>query len=340
MKVKQIVFADVNKAELWEKELPEVGEGQVLVRTCFSTISSGTERANITGDANVSATSAPDVSFPRYSGYNSAGIVEAVGKNIKDIVPGDRVVVFWGRHQSYNLTTRDRVVKIEDPGVSFEDGAISFIASFPLAAIRKTRFEIGESALVMGLGILGMSAVKLLRAAGAVPIIAADPNPDRRALALRFGADYALDPTEEGFAERVKKLTGGGVAAAIEVTGVGAGFNGALDCMAKFGRVALLGCTRDSDFTVDYYRKIHAPGITVIGAHTIARPEVESHPGWFTHRDDIKAILKLIASGRMTLADMVEETHSPEECPEVYDRLVHDRKFPVAVQFDWQESKA
>ena len=340
MKVKQIVFTEINKAELLEKELPEVGDNQVLVRTCFSTISAGTERANITGDANVSATSAPDVSFPRYSGYNSAGIVEAVGKNVKDLAPGDRVVVYWGRHQSYNLTTRDRVVKIENPDVSFEDGAISFIASFPLAAIRKTRLEIGESALVMGLGILGMSAVKLLRAAGAVPVIAADPNPERRALALKFGADYALDPLEEGFAERVKKLTGGGVAVAIEVTGVGAGFNGALDCMAKFGRVALLGCTRDSDFTVDYYRKIHAPGITVIGAHTIARPEVESHPGWFTHRDDIKAILNLIGSGRMTLSDMVGETHDPADCPEVYLRLVKDRSFPVVVQFDWRNTHA
>ena len=340
MKVKRIVFTDVNRAELLETELPEMHDDQVLVRTCFSTISAGTERANITGDANVSAISAPKVSFPRYSGYNSAGIVEAVGAAVKGLAVGDRAVVYWGQHKTHNLVAADRVVKIENPAVSLEDGAMSFIATFPLAAIRKTRLEMGESALVMGLGILGMSAVKLLRTAGAVPVIAADPKPERRALALRFGADYALDPTEQGFAERVKSLTGGGVAVAIEVTGVGAGFNGALDCMAKFGRVALLGCTRDSDFTVDYYRKIHAPGITVIGAHTIARPEVESHPGWFTHRDDIKAILNLIGSGRMTLADMVEETHDPAECPGVYDRLVHDRKFPVVVQFDWRNTKA
>ena len=336
MKVKQIVFTDVNKAELLTAELPKMNDNQVLVRTAVSTISAGTERANLIGDANVSATSAPSVSFPRYTGYSSAGVVEAIGVNVKGLAVGDRVVVYWGQHKTHNQITQDRVVKINDPAVSFEDAAISFIATFPLAAIRKTRLEIGESALVMGLGILGMSAVKLLRAAGAVPIIAADPNPDRRALALRFGADYAFDPMEPDFAERVKQVTGGGVAVAIEVTGVGAGFNGALDCMAKFGRVALLGCTRDSDFTVDYYRKIHAPGITVIGAHTIARPDVESHPGWFTHRDDIKAVLDLMSGGRLTLSDMVGETHSPEACPAVYDRLAHDRNFPVVVQFDWK----
>ena len=109
--------------------------------------------------------------------------------------------------------------------------------------------------------------------------------------------------------------------------------------MAKFGRVALLGCTRNSDFTVDYYKKIHSPGITVIGAHTIARPEEESHPGWFTHRDDIKAVLRLCSGGRLTLEDLVGETHSPEDCPEIYNRLIFDKKYPVAVQFDWRKLK-
>lgn len=137
----------------------------------------------------------------------------------------------------------------------------------------------------------------------------------------------------------MKNVTGGGVNAAIEVTGVGAGFNEALDCMAKFGRVALLGCTRNSDFTVDYYKKIHAPGITVIGAHTMARPNTESHPGWFTHRDDIKAVLKLCGGGRLCLENLIEETHSPTECPEVYNRLIFDKDFPVVVQFDWRDKQ-
>ena len=336
MKAKQIVFTEINRAELLEVNIPEIKPGTVLVKTEVSTISSGTERANITGDPNVSATGPSGVKFPRASGYNSAGVVVAVGEGVTSVAPKDRVVVYWGLHRSYNLVAEDKVVKIEDPEVSFETGALSFIASFPMAAIRKTRLEMGESALVMGLGVLGMIAVKLLRASGAVPIVAVDPNPERRKTALASGADYALDPFEDGFADRVKDITGGGANVCIEVTGVGAGFNQALDCMAKFGRVALLGCTRNSDFTVDYYKKIHAPGITVIGAHTIARPEHESHPGWFTHRDDIKAVLKLCSGKRLTLTDIVGETHSPEECPEIYTRLIFDKNYPIAVQFDWR----
>lgn len=278
------------------------------------------------------------VVFPRYLGYNCSGVVVKKGSAVKSVEVGDRVVVYWSCHKQYNLVPEEQVVKLED-NVSFETGAMSFISTFPMAAIRKTRLEMGESAMVMGLGILGMLAVKLLRVAGAAPIIAADPNPVRREIALKSGADYALDPLAEDFAERVKEITGGGVNVAIEVTGVGAGFNEALDCMARFGRVALLGCTRRSDFTVDYYGKIHAPGITIVGAHTQARPETESHPGWFTHRDDLSAVIKLCSTGRLNLEELIEETHLPEECVEVYSRLAFDKNFPVVVQFDWRKMK-
>lgn len=345
MKIKQIVFTKPNTAELLEVEefsdveSRKLGPKDVMVETAVSTISCGTERANISGDPNVSATGASGVVFPRKSGYNSAGVVVKKGSDVTSVEVGDRVVVYWGCHKNYNIVSENQVVKIEDDSISFETAAMSFISTFPMAAIRKTRLEMGESAMVMGLGILGSLAIKLLRLAGAVPIIAADPNPKRREIALKNGADYAFDPLEEGFAEKVKAVTNGGVNVAIEVTGVGAGFNEALDCMAKFGRVSLLGCTRNSDFTVDYYKKIHAPGITVIGAHTIARPEYESHPGWFTHRDDIKAVLKLCTGKRFHPAELIEETHSPEECEDVYHRLVFDKNFPIVVQFDWRDLK-
>ena len=339
MKCKQIVFTEKNKAELLTVDAYEPSPNEVMVKTMVSTISCGTERANITGDPNVNACGASGVVFPRMSGYNSAGVVIKKGADVKSIEVGDRVVVYWGCHKDYNVVPENQVVKIEDDSISFETAAMSFISTFPMAAIRKTRLEMGESAIVMGLGILGMIAIKLLHTAGAVPIIAADPNPARREIALKNGADYAFDPLCEDFADNVKKVTGGGVNVAIEVTGVGAGFNEALDCMAKFGRVALLGCTRNSDFTVDYYKKIHAPGITVIGAHTIARPDVESHPGWFTHRDDIKAVLKLCGGGRLCLEKLIEEIHLPEECTEVYNRLVFDKNFPIVVQFDWRDKQ-
>lgn len=333
---KQIVFTKLNTAEFLDADYIEPSENEVVVRTAITTLSSGTERANITGDPNVTGGNPAVKPFPKVLGYSSSGTIIAKGSCVNEVEIGDRVVCFWCSHSKYNTIGKEYVVKIDDPSITYEEAAIAFIASFSLAAIRKTHLEIGESALVMGLGLLGQLAVRLLKAAGAVPIIAVDPNPNRRSEALSCGADYAFDPFENDFAQKVKAVSGGGVNVAIEVTGVGAGLDGALDCMAKFGRVALLGCTRNKDFTIDYYKKVHFPGITLVGAHTLARPDFESSAGLFTHADDIKAVMKLCAGGRLDLTSIIKETHSPENCGEVYTRLVNDKDFPVGVQFDWR----
>lgn len=338
MKTKQIVFTEINRAELIERDTRPMDPGMVTVKTAVSTVSPGTEKANITGDPNIAGAGAPSTKFPRFLGYSSAGTVIEVGEGVKDIKVGDRVIVMWGTHAAYNTVPQEKIVKIPD-GIDFHTAALLLIAAFPTAAIRKTRLEVGESLLVMGLGLLGQFAVRVARAAGAVPVIAADPIEERRKMALAGGADYALDPLAPGFADEVKRLTRVGVKCGIEVTGQGAGLDELLDCMARFGRVALLGCTRDKNFTIDYYRKIHAPGITVVGAHTKARPEVESAPGWFTHHDDITALCDLILHGRMDLSDFLRHRHQPEECPEVYRDLIENPAFPMATQFDWTEEE-
>ena len=332
----RILFTEPCVAKLVEEELAPPKAGQAQIKIEVSTISSGTERANLVGDVNINSTkpAATEAKFPRSGGYSSAGTVVAVGEGVTDLKPGDRVAVFWSKHGTYmNVPVKD-LMKLPDD-VPFEEAALWNIATFPLAAIRKCRLEIGESAIVMGQGVLGQMAVMELRAAGAVPIIAVDPVEQKRQQALAIGADYALDPFDPDFAQQVKEITAGGAHVGIEVTGVGAGLDGVLDCMRPRGRVALLGCTRNSDFSIDYYRKVHGPGITLIGAHTQARPPVDSAPGWWTEADDRKALMKLYCFGRIKLAALVAETYSPKACFEVYTRLATDKFFPL-VQFDWR----
>ncbi len=335
MNNKQIVFVKPCVAEFLDTECGDVTDTLVKVRTYFSTVSCGTEKANLIGKEDVSIGGGV-ATYPRSLGYSSSGVVEEIGNKVTKVKVGDRVAMYWTTHSKYNVVDESQVVKIIDDKISFEEAAMLHIANFPMAAVRKTRVELGESALVMGLGILGQIAVKLLKATGAVPIIALDPIKERREEALKNGADLAFDPYEPDFAKKVKDATNGGANVCIEVTGVGAGLNGALDCMAKFGRVALLGCTRNSDFSIDYYKKVHGPGITLIGAHTLARPEKESYPAYWTHCDDMYASMKLILGGRLNFSDMIKETHSPVDCTAVYERLVNDKNFPTVVQFDWR----
>ena len=336
MKSKNIVFTKPNVAELIEEDIGTPTKNEIQVRLMCSTISSGTERANLMGSKTISwnRPEAKEAVFPRRGGYSSAGVVEQIGENVTKFKVGDRVALWWSTHNQYVSINENKACLIGD--ISFEDAALFHIATFPLAAIRKCRLEIGESAIVMGMGMLGVVALQLLKSAGAVPIIAVDPDSAKREKALKCGADYALDPYSSDFAETVKRITDGGANVGIEVTGIGAGLDGILDCMALKGRVGLLGCTRNSDFNIDYYRKVHGPGITLIGAHTDARPNRESSNGWWTQEDDIFTLKKLTEMGRIKLSNIIDETHSPIEASEVYMNLVNDKTFPL-VQFDWSE---
>lgn len=335
MSYQRIVFTKPQVAELLPYEIEDPAADHVQVALERSTISSGTERANLMGSKTIAwdLPEAEEAIFPRKVGYSSAGIVTKVGDGVSDYKIGDRVAISWSTHsQIINVPLRN--LHPLDDAISFADGALAHIATFPLAAIRKCRLELGEAAIVMGMGILGMFAVQLLKVAGAAPILAVDPNPEKRAKALELGADYALDPFAPDFAETAKALTNGRAQVGIEVTGIGAGLDGILDCMALKGRVALLGCTRDSDFTIDYYRKVHGPGITLVGAHTAARPKENSSHGWWTERDDFEAILTLTKLGRLHLSDLIEEVCSPKDATAIFARLCREKSFPI-VQFDW-----
>ncbi|MBO7721405.1 MAG: zinc-binding dehydrogenase [Kiritimatiellae bacterium] len=351
MKNPGIVFTAPGRAEIAEIPVAEPGDGEVLVRLVRSCISPGTERANLNGvpDRWIGIFSeAPEdrVTWPRRCGYSAAGIVEAVGRGVAGVKAGDRVAVSWSHYARLVCVPQRNVYAIPE-GVSFEAAAVTHIATFPMAAVRKCRLEFGESALVMGQGVLGQLAVVILRAAGACPVIAADPVPEKRERALALGADCSFDPFDKGFAANVRAATGrgrrlmagrledAGAQVAIEVTGRGSAFGTALDAVAPFARIAMLGCTRDSDFSVDYYHKVHGRGVTVIGAHTLARPEAESAPGMWTTRDDAEAFLRMLAMDRITLANFVSEVAPAASAPDVFSRLAADSSFPV-VEFDWE----
>lgn len=83
-----------------------------------------------------------------------------------------------------------------------------------------------------------------------------------------------------------KLIKGKGINACVEVTGVSKAMSQALDCASWMGRISLLGCTRVSDCSVDYYQKVHKPGIKLIGAYNLVRQKVESYPHHWTHHDD------------------------------------------------------
>ena len=156
MKSNNIVFVKENTAELVLEDVAAPGPEEVTVKLAVSTISSGTERANLTGSKTVSWVCEEEkvAKFPRRAGYSSAGVITAVGSNVTKYKVGDRVALWWSTHNQYITISQNNICKIDD--IPFEEAALFHISTFPMAAIRKCKLEIGESAIVMGMGILGI----------------------------------------------------------------------------------------------------------------------------------------------------------------------------------------
>ena len=332
MNARKIIFTKPKTAELLQIETNPLKANDVMVKMEYTVVSGGTERANILGMQNAGGDC-----FPKSLGYCGVGQVIEIGEKVENTAVGDRVLVYHGKHTDYNVVPESDVTKVEDDAIDSLYAAFVIIASMGLGGVRKLEVELGESAMVMGLGLLGMFSVQFLRLSGANPVIAVDLNEERRNLALNLGADYALDPSDEDFVKKVKEITmGKGVNACVEVTGVSAAMKQALECASWMGRISLLGCTRISDCAIDYYTQVHRPGIKLIGAHNFVSPKVESYPHHWTHHDDCRAILNMISTNRIDVKSIVSRVVKPEMAPEIYTELCDNKDFPLGTVFDWR----
>ncbi len=339
--MKKIIITAKNTAELLNDEVKSPNTNQVKVKMLYSAVSAGTEKAILTGLVHKSkalragVAPAKNSGFPSMAGgYSGSAEVIEVGENVTEFKPGDIVMIHGAGHRQYATVDQRELVKIPE-GVCVKQAATTIISGFSLAAVRKAKICLGESCMVVGLGILGLHSIIWAKQSGALPIIAVDYNEERRNLALQLGADYVIDPAEGDYKNKVLELTGGkGADTVIEVTGNGDALNQALKATARFGRVVLLGCTR-LDSTINFYFDVHCPGIQLIGAHSGARPHFETHNGMFTEMDDCRVILDYLKSGRVDFSSLISEIHSPNDASEVYNRLAFDKDFPIGVLFDW-----
>ncbi|MBL8994322.1 MAG: zinc-binding dehydrogenase [Spirochaetia bacterium] len=351
MKGHRIDFVSVGKAILSTFEVPEPKAGEVLLENEYTVISAGTERANLLNLPNTRGSEAPDFAsveapdpskkFPFHPGYSGIGKVIAVGEGVADLPLGTRALATWSGHRSHAIQQAASLTKVEDERIDSLEAAFVPIAAMGLQGVRKLRLEIGESAMVIGLGLLGVFALQAAARSGAVPVIVSDFDKKRRDLALTLGADFAFSPDEERLPEKIRELTHGrGADGVIEVTGSAKALQQALTYVAREGRVSLLGCTRVSDAPIDFYQHVHQRGVSLIGAHTSVRPLRDSRPGYWTEQDDYRTLLSLLAVKKFQVSPVISEVVSPEDAPEIYKRLADDKNPPLGIVFDWKRTRS
>ena len=334
MKIKSIDFVARGKAEFREHELPyetDLPPDHVLLKTDCTLISPGTEFACLNGSDPLG------MNFPKTLGYSAVARVIKTGEQVKTLQSGDRCLCYHSAHRNYQRMPESNLVKIEDDHLPMEEAVFCVVGCMGFQGVRRCRPEFGESLMVMGLGLLGQFAVQTARLCGCYPVIGLDFNVSRRKIALDLGADAVFSPDEPGLKEKILTLTGGGCNSVIEVTGNPQAVVQGLELTAKFGRFSLVGCNRTPTEKIDFYNLVHRPGISVIGAHNMARPQYERRPGIWTMKEDMAVLLRYLSAGRLKTRPLLTRTADPSEAPGIYEKLFARDPDILGVVYDWQK---
>lgn len=328
MRSLRVVWTEPSVVKIEEWTVPEIGEKQVLVKTNFTLISPGTERAFLLHLPNTPA------NFPQYPGYCAVGQVLEVGKQVQRFKVGDRVV--WaGRHAAHAVISEDALLSVP-PELSDEEAVFSRLIAIAMQGVRKAQIELGESIVVLGVGLIGLLALQLAKISGGFPVIGVDLTEIRLDFARKVGADFTF-LADENLLARVDELTEGGAHVAIEATGSPEAIPLAFKLTRQMGRVILLGSTRGETKSVNFYADVHRKGLTIIGAHESVRPQVDSSRWFWTARDDQTLALKLLAAHRIYVTPLITHRFSGTEAPRVYELLVQGDMSAIGILLDWKD---
>ena len=256
-----------------EVPVPALQRGRVLVRTVASLISAGTERAAVElvskglvqearqrpdlvkavvakvrneGILNTFASVRDKMAASQALGYSAAGTVSAVAEDVTEFQIGDRVAcagVGFASHAEVLSVPRNLCVHLPET-VSFESGAYGTLGAIALQGVRLAEPTLGESVVVIGLGLVGQLTVQLLKANGC-RVFGLDLDQLRVSLALEMGADRAVVSNEEA-AQEIAAWTRGHGADAVLITAA-TDSNQPIEFAAKVsrlkGRVIVVGMT-------------------------------------------------------------------------------------------------
>ncbi len=265
--MKALVLTEYNHFEYKEMPDPIIGNDDVLVavRAC------GICGSDVHGMDGSTGRRRP----PIIMGHEAAGIIEAVGTHVKGWKKGDRVTFdstiycnacAFCRRGMINLCDHRRVLGVScaeyrrdgafadyvtipahilyrlPNHVSFEQAAGVEALAIAVHAVERCPRTLGDSAVVIGAGMIGLLILQVLRTAGYGKILVVDVSRSRLELAARLGADLCCHAMETDVASEIRHLTGGrGASCVFEAVGFGETLKTAVACTAKGGNLVLVG---------------------------------------------------------------------------------------------------
>ena len=333
--MKSLLLSEYNHLDVVDMPVPLVGPDEVLVQVAACGICG----SDVHGYDGSSGRRIP----PIVMGHEAAGTVAAVGEQVKDLSPGDRVTfdstVYCGQCEycskgEVNLCNNRQVIGVSctdyrragafaefiavpqrivyrlPEDISFAEAAMLEAVSVALHAVQVSAVSVGETALVIGAGMIGLLTLQAAKAAGCSRVLIADVDETRLNLAKQVGAEEVLHASgAELIAEIMRRTDSKGVDLVLEAVGRNETVAAAVDCVRKGGTVTLIGNI--------------TPEVTLPLQKVVSRQL--RLQGSCASSGEYPEAIELIASGKIQVKPLITAVASLEEAPRWFERL-HSRE--------------
>lgn len=357
---------------------PVLGEGQVLVKCHYSVVSAGTEGSTVgTARKNYLAkakerpeqfkqvvdslkTKGPVQTYravmkklDAYSplGYSCSGEVVEVAEGVKGFAVGDLVAcggAGYANHAEYVSVPANLCVKLPE-GASLERAAYNTVGAIALQGIRQADLRLGESCVIIGLGLLGQLTCLMLRASG-VRTFGVDIAPHVVDIARERCADEAYTTGEPGLLQKIEEFTGGVGADAVIIAAATSSddpINLAGQVMRKKGRVIIVGRVPTNYEPDPYYKKeldLRMSCSYGAGRYDINYEEkgIDYPVGYvrWTENRNMQSFQELVASGRIDLDYLTTHRFELDEAPAAYDMIMTKNEPYLGIVIKYDTGKA
>ena len=350
----RIILETAGRIRIESFEVPRPGPRDVLVRIRLTQVSAGTEvnaiRARRSGGRLGEVADLP-------LGYTAVGVVQAVGREVTGVAPGDRVLG-EGPHASHWVATQaseHSPLRVPDE-VDDASAAFAILGDVALHAVRRAHIAIGESVAVHGQGVVGLIALRLARLSGAHPLIGVDIVDERLRVSKVYGASHTVNAASQPVAAAIHAATpvphrfAGVAAAGLEPTsGVDVQIHATsridvvpeiLQSAADRGRIVIAGATAawpDPGPTVPLSLDVLLRReVSIVGSYETGF--AESHPYWpWTRSRNRATVIDLIRRGELDVRPLISHVVPYTDAPAIYDMLAAGGEGWLSVAFTWSD---